>query len=151
MLRLWCTRRPVARLFLALHEHVSSRRLGSVWFAPLDVILDTERALIVQPDLLFVAEDRSMIVEDTLVGAPDLVVEVLSPHPRIGELAERIGWFASYGVRECWLVRQFERRIEVLTFRKGAVTSRTAFTPGQSIRSAVLPAFDRAPESILGW
>ena len=54
-------------------DHVESRRLGRVAVAPLDVVLDRERALIVQPDVLFVSTDRLSIVRDQIWGAPDLV------------------------------------------------------------------------------
>ncbi len=40
----------------------------------------------------------------TVWGAPDMVLEVMSPHPRIGDLQERIRWCNHYGVQECWLV-----------------------------------------------
>ncbi|MBK9241221.1 MAG: Uma2 family endonuclease [Acidobacteria bacterium] len=64
---------------------------------------DRAQALVLQPDLLFVSASRGDIVTDRIHGAPDLVIEVLSPRPRIGELDERVGWFARYGVREIWL------------------------------------------------
>lgn len=53
-------------------------------------------------------------MKDRIRGAPDLVIEVVSPHPRIGPLDERLGWFAEYGVGECWLLHQPERRLKVL-------------------------------------
>jgi Uma2 family endonuclease len=65
----------VARL---LQDHVEPRRLGRVAIAPLDVILDEEAALIVQPDVLFVSAERLSIIHNQVWGAPDLVVEVLS-------------------------------------------------------------------------
>jgi Uma2 family endonuclease len=106
----------VLDLAMALVSHVRERQLGSVWISPLDVILDAERALVVQPDLFFISNERSHILTDRVRGAPDLIVDVLSPHPRIGKLGERIGWFQEYGVRECWLIHQLQRRVEVLNF-----------------------------------
>ena len=141
----------VLDLSLALVAHVRERRLGEVWISPLDVILDAERALIVQPDLFFIASERSHILTDRVRGAPDLVVEVLSPNPRIGQLAERIGWFQEYGVRECWLIHQSKRRVEVLGFAGGNVIERASFDDLTPIRSRVLPDFDRTPGSMLRW
>ena len=141
----------VLDLMLAMVQHVRENNLGEMWVSPLDVILDAARHLIVQPDLFFIAKERSHIVTDRVRGAPDLVVEVLSPHPRIGKLGERLAWFAEYGVRECWLVHQLERRIEVVAFGEGAVSSSVSFDERTPIRSAVLPGFDRTLGSMLRW
>src|SRR5687768_15681558 len=81
--------RVVRDVTVALHAFVREHRLGEVVPAPIDVILDHDAALVVQPDVLFVASHRTHIMSDRLTAAPDLVVEVLSPHPRIGRLDER--------------------------------------------------------------
>src|ERR1051326_5136739 len=83
----------VLRLAIALDKHVTSKGIGRVFVAPLDVVLDYQRALIVQPDVFFVSNDRDSIVGDHVHGAPDLVIEVLSPFPRIGRRSEerRVG------------------------------------------------------------
>ena len=143
--------RLVGDLLVALHAHVQERRLGEVLLSPMDVILDGPKALIVQPDLLYVSSQRSDIVHDHVWGAPDLVVEILSPHPRIGTLNERVRWFAEYGVRECWLVHQFDRRVEVLRFEAGHVADRASLEPHQPIISEVLPAFRATMVGIAGW
>lgn len=142
--------RAVAALFLALNDHIGSHGLGEVLFAPLDVILDVEAALIVQPDLLFVENERIPTIEDRVYGAPDLVVEVLSPRCRVGDTETRLGWFAEYGVRECWLVHLIERWVDVVRFRDGAAVSRDRFAATERIQSTVLPGFERTLTSILG-
>lgn len=141
----------VADLFLALHAHVRDRGLGRVWLSPLDVILDYDAALVVQPDLFFISTERAWIVADRVRGAPDLVVEVLSPHPRIGRLDERLAWFARYGVRECWLLHQFDRVLEILRFQAGAVAERRAFQAHEPVRSGVLPGFEQSLDTMLTW
>jgi Uma2 family endonuclease len=143
--------RAVARLFLALHSHVTNDGSGEVWLSPIDVVLDRERHLVVQPDLLFISHAREGIVGDRILGAPDLVVEVLSPHPRVGTLAAHLEWFARYDVRECWVVDLAHRRIEVVAFANGAVRSRVWFEERAPIRSQVLAEFERTPAQILGW
>jgi Uma2 family endonuclease len=90
----------VGSFFVALREHVRAHALGKVWVAPLDVVLDEARALIVQPDLLYVSQSRADIVQERIYGAPDLVVEVLSPRPRVGDFDRRLEWFGAYGVQE---------------------------------------------------
>ena len=136
-------------LAVLLKVFVTQHKLGTVWIAPLDVILDPAQALIVQPDLFFISRRRQHIVTDHVWGAPDMVLEVLSPHPRIGELDERIRWFAQYGVRECWLVHQMTEEIEILQL--GGGIKRKTFRNLQSLESTVLPDFRLAPAVIAAW
>ena len=131
----------VLHLCLALDRHVRPRQLGRVWIAPLDVVLSAGDALIVQPDLCFISNEREWIVADRVRGAPDLVIEVLSPNPRIGSTAERVGWFAEYGVRECWLIHQDERQVTVMSFDNRRIGERCSYSEREPIRSKVLPEF----------
>ncbi len=133
--------RMVGRLFLALAPLIRERRLGEILLSPTDVILDYGAALVVQPDLTFVSSERADRVTARVEGAPDLVIEVLSPHPRIGRLEERVGWFARAGVRECWLVSLPERRVAVLTLDGGVVSDRRTYVAGQTVESQVVSGF----------
>jgi Uma2 family endonuclease len=134
-----------------LRVFVRQHRLGTIWIAPLDVILDTRRALVVQPDLFFVSNGRQDIITDRVWGAPDMVLEVMSPNPRIGDLQQRIRWFGEYGVRECWLVHQLTREIEVLQLTNMGVRARHIYRGVERIDSTVLPFFGLSPELLTGW
>ena len=96
--------KAVLRIAWRLCEHVEARRLGEVAVAPVDVVLDHAKALIVQPDVIFVSAERAAIIRDQVWGAPDLVVEVLSAGSAHYDRTEKLGWYRQYGVRECWLV-----------------------------------------------
>jgi Uma2 family endonuclease len=139
----------VCAFLLALAPHVRERRLGRVLLSPLDVIIDWDKALILQPDLVFISHERWQVRRQKLVGAPDLVLEVLSPHPRIGKLQERIDWFARYGVREIWLLHQQTERFEVLRTANGRIVSRESIDYLTPITSAVLPEFRLPVHDIL--
>jgi Uma2 family endonuclease len=138
-------------LAVLMRVFVGQHRLGTVCIAPLDVILDPSRALIVQPDLFYVSRARQDILTDRVWGAPDLVVEVMSPHPRIGKLDDRIAYFSQYGVRECWLMHQLTRTIEVLQLTKYGVAARQTFNGVERIQSTVLPYFGLSPEVLSCW
>jgi Uma2 family endonuclease len=134
---------------LALAPHVRERRLGRVLLSPLDVIFDWDRALILQPDLVFISHARWQIRRDKVIGAPDIVLEVLSPNPRIGKLQERIDWFAEYGVREIWLLHQLKEQFEILSAGNGRIAKEESFGYLSPIRSEVLPDFSMTVEDIL--
>jgi Uma2 family endonuclease len=140
--------RTVGALFIRLSQHLRDTGAGEAWLSPLDVVLDVERNLVVQPDLSVVLTEHADIVTDRIWGAPDLVVEVMSPRPRIGSVEERLEWFATYGVRECWLVHVQGARIEVIHFESGSMVS-TVFGPADAIRSAVLPALQLTPLDVI--
>jgi Uma2 family endonuclease len=136
-------------LAVLLRVFVGQHKLGTVCIAPQDVILDAARALILQPDLMFISNHRREIISDHIWGAPDMVLEVMSPHPRIGELEERLRNFGHYGVKECWLIHQLRREIEVIDFT--ANWRRRTFRGIDAIGSEVLPGFRISPELLSCW
>jgi Uma2 family endonuclease len=138
-------------LAVLMRVFVGQHKMGTVCIAPQDVILDPARALVVQPDLLFISRSRSDIISDHIWGAPDLVVEVMSPHPRIGKLEERLGYFQQYGVKECWLFHQLAREVEVLKFQEYGDGARRRFRGVEPIESDVLPHFRISPELLECW
>jgi Uma2 family endonuclease len=143
--------RVVRDLTIALTVFTRDRRLGEVLPAPMDVILDREANLVVQPDVVFVSAERADIVSDRIYGAPDLAIEVLSPHPRIGDLHERIGWFARYGVKECWLADLQRRQVAVLRLDQGRIAERGLFGSDEQLVSAVLPGLRLSAFDLFGY
>lgn len=139
----------VLQMVLALEAHVREQRLGTVWVAPLDVVLDEAKALIVQPDVMFISNARSAIVRERVFGAPDLVIEVLSPRARVGDINEHLRWFADYGVRECWLLHQDQQRLSVVEFRDRTSMPPRIFGDREPIQSSVLPELGLCLHDIL--
>ena len=139
----------VMDLLRTLDAQVRARGLGRMWVAPLDVVLSREPAIVVQPDLFFVSTDREFMVYERVYGGPDLVIEVLSPNPRIGSTEERTGWFAEFGVRECWLVNLPELTLTVIRFADRRVAARDVFRKDARIVSTVLPEFTPTLEEVL--
>jgi Uma2 family endonuclease len=85
---------------------------GEIFFAPLDVYFDDGN--IVQPDLLWVAENsRCVITEKRLVGAPDLVIEILSPGSTRHDRKTKFRLYEKHGVREYWIIDLSEPLVEV--------------------------------------
>ena len=128
------------RLARLMADFVESLLLGVVYVAPLDVILSDHDTL--QPDILFVAAGReSIITPRACEGAPDLVVEVLSPSTSRRDLVLKRERYARFGVREYWLVDPAARSLELLTLQEGLFHSRGIYTGNMTPASAVLPGF----------
>ena len=103
-----------ANLGDVLRQHVKSRGLGLVLYAPLDVILSD--TTIVQPDIVFVATDRrSAVSERGIEGAPTLVVEILSPSTTRIDRVTKLQLYARYGVPFYWLIDSEARALEAYT------------------------------------
>ena len=131
----------VLRVARLLGDHVDSRQLGRVAIAPVDVILDRDRALVVQPDVLFVSTERLSIIRDQVWGAPDLVAEILSPGTEKHDRGEKLGWYRQYGVRECWLVDLYREQVTLVDFTGSLPVERIA-RGVEPIRSAALPELE---------
>lgn len=126
----------VGRIHVALDRHVRRYRLGDVVESPVDVILDRKRALVVQPDVVFISKDRREIGTGRIWGAPALVVEVLSTVRRRHDRVTKVRWYWRYGVRECWIVDPVAGTVEVLDLAPSAART---FEGLQLVRSRVLP------------
>jgi Uma2 family endonuclease len=126
----------VGRIHVALDRHVRRYGLGDVVESPVDVILDRERALVVQPDVVFLSKHRTKVSAGRIWGAPDLVVEVLSTFRRRHDRVTKVRWYREYKVRECWIVDPVARTVEVLELASSAART---FEGRQLVRSGVLP------------
>jgi Uma2 family endonuclease len=141
--------RTVFRMAMALANR-SPWTPGEVLIAPVDVVLDMDRALVLQPDIVWVDAARDQIVRERIYGPPDLAVEVLSPRPRIGDLTERVKLFLEYGVRELWLYHQTLARFDVLHNAGDGRVHERHYGLHEPIESVVLPGFAPTPSELTG-
>jgi Uma2 family endonuclease len=139
----------VTRLVVMFHAHVERNRLGRVCVSPVDVVLDADRDLVLQPDIVFVSNERTGLIRDRIWGAPDLVVEVLSPSTREYDRQTKIGWYQEYGVRECWLVDPDTRCVDVVTCSPPPAR-RMTFSGDEPVRSKVFPGWDLEADGHFG-
>jgi Uma2 family endonuclease len=137
----------VTRLTALLDACVAELRLGRVCVSPIDVILDADRALIVQPDIVFISTARLGLVRDQIWGAPDLIVEVLSRSTGLRDRTVKMDWYRRYGVREGWIVDPLAAQVEIVDFTARPGTALVCRRDGV-IASAVLPDF-RVPVALV--
>jgi Uma2 family endonuclease len=129
----------VIELVSALLPFVKGYNLGQIYTAPLDVIL-RHRATPVQPDVVFVSKEHQNIVKEAYIeGAPDLVIEVLSPRSVYHDLRTKVELYAWAGVREYWLCHPELCAADVYTLRGNAFVPFGHFTRDGVIQPELLP------------
>jgi len=145
----WKHQRAVLKLSILMELFVAECQLGVVGCSPLDVILPGDLATPVQPDLIFIATGRNDITWDPKVeGAPDLVVEVLSPSSRQVDRRTKFEIYARAGVPEYWMLDQAARTIEVFRLRDGRYVLLGKVGPGERARSTALPGFEPSVDDV---
>ncbi len=131
-----------ANLEFAMMNFVREKKLGKILHAPTDVRLG-ELASPVQPDILFIRQERlNIIKKDWVEGAPDLIVEILSPSNWIDDRRTKYRVYAQAGVREYWIVDPDKRQIELFALRGSDYEILGRFGPGEQAASEILPGFE---------
>jgi Uma2 family endonuclease len=109
-----------------LRQFIRERKLGMVYSAPLDVVLSREN--VVQPDIIFISNKRMAIVtEENIKGAPDLVIEILSPSTSERDRTLKRTLYARHRVKEYWMVDPMEKGIEVYSLKRLGPSKKIGF------------------------
>lgn len=121
--RLYVTPSPTLRhqlvaLFLWRHlESIAEAAGGFAFSAPLDTALADHS--VVQPDVIYVSATRLGVLGKRIEGAPDLVIEVLSPGSERHDRGGKLSLYAEAGIREYWIVDPEIRHVEFLVNEDG--------------------------------
>lgn len=124
-----------------LVQHVRATRCGRVLDAPLDVVLGAgDRRDVVQPDILFVAAPRTAIITiEEVVGAPDLVIEILSPSSKKTDRGYKHSLYERSGVREYWVVDPEFSSVDVFVLGPTGLGPATTYRAGSELTCGVMP------------
>jgi Uma2 family endonuclease len=128
----------VAQRLLLHFDRIAESSGGLAFIAPLDVALADHS--VVQPDVLYITKARLSTVQEWIEGAPDLVVEVVSPRLAPSNRRDRRDkqmLYAVSGVRESWIVEPRARQIEFLVNAGGRFVAQLPV--GGVYRSAAIP------------
>ncbi|MCD8396814.1 MAG: Uma2 family endonuclease [Lachnospiraceae bacterium] len=94
----------VTAMTVQLNNYINSRGGRCLAYpSPVDVQLNCDDRTMVQPDVLVVC-DRDKIIKRCVYGAPDLVVEILSPSSERKDLTIKLAKYIGAGVREYWVI-----------------------------------------------
>lgn len=129
--------RIAMNLGYALRAYVQANRLGRVYAAPFDVHLPSGD--VVQPDVLFVSNANRKIIQDWVRGAPDLVIEIISPEAPERDRIVKRDLYARNGVKEYWLVDDASKSVEVLKLEESGFAPHGYFELHDMLESPLLP------------
>ena len=138
----------IAKKLLFIGESFLKGKKCEVFIAPVDVRLpvknrkkDNEVTTVVQPDICIVC-DETKIEPRGICGAPDLVIEILSPGNSNKEVRIKFELYEEAGVKEYWIVYPEEESVAVfLLNEKGKFDGAKLYASRDSIQSKTIPGF----------
>jgi Uma2 family endonuclease len=141
----------MANLTAIIVPFIKRHDLGRLFPAPCDVVFSPRD--VVEPDLLFVSREHlGLLTEQNVQGAPDLVVEILSPSTRKRDLGIKRQLYDRMGVCEYWLVEPSFETIEV--FRRDAealqLVTELSAEAGDILTTPLLPGLE-IPVAEIFW
>ena len=119
---------------------VETEELGEVFFSPCDVVLSEHTTL--QPDLIFVSNENADIITDANIqGAPDLVVEIISPSSTGRDWVTKRDLYAKHGVKEYLLIHPIDRTVWVMLLKDGYLELVATLYEGDTLTFSTIEGF----------
>jgi len=137
----------LGNLHFEFRLYLRENDLGEVRFAPLDVKFDKEN--IFQPDLLFISNERKDIIQNHIIGAPDLVVEIVSKSTKKVDEQQKKEIYGKYDVLEYWIINPAENYIQVFNNKNDQLKLTKKITKEGEIPSKVLPKLSLDLKAVL--
>jgi len=137
----------ILKKILARLYSFEERGLGKAFCAPIDVYFEETETY--QPDIIFISKERLEIIEEERIkGAPDLVVEILSPSSAYYDLKKKLKVYEKHGVKEYWILDPEDKSVVVYENREGKFRLIHEVMERGRIRSTVLSGFELEIEGI---
>ena len=134
----WDHQESTLNLASAMRHFVRANGLGRVVASPIDVYLSETDVF--QPDIVFVSVERLHLIQRSGVhGAPDLVVEMLSPGTARRDRVLKYERYEMFDVKEYWQADPIARAITVFRARNGTFEQVGVFGEGETIETPLLP------------
>jgi len=150
----------------SIHQEISSNIQGVIWSylklkpckvyaAPFDVVLPIKNekkqtsTTVVQPDICVICE-LSKIEESGCVGAPDLIVEILSSSTAKKDLNDKYSIYEEVGVKEYWIVMPKEQIVEAFHLKNGKYQLRRAYNGEDIITLEMFPDLEINLKEVFG-
>lgn len=124
--------------------------LGQYFHAPVDVFLDDDNG--VQPDICYLQKDRLFLLDlnDGILGAPDLIVEIVSPGSVKLDRVSKKDLYERFAVREYWLVDPNNKTVEIYVMQQNAYALHQFLEAEGKAESTVLPGLEIDVQALFG-
>jgi len=135
------------KLSIKLGTFVMEKELGKIFHAPIDVYFEETETY--QPDIIFISKERLEIIEEERIkGAPDLVIEILSPSTAYYDLKKKFKVYERHKVREYWIVDPEDKSIAIYEDKEGKLIPTQEVIGKGKVKSEVLSGFELETETI---
>jgi Uma2 family endonuclease len=115
---------------------MQSNNYGIAMYAPVDVCFDEGN--VVQPDLLYIPDSRKEIIQKRIEGAPDLIIEILSPSNAYYDLRQKKDIYQKFGVKEYIIVDPVAFNCELYILKDGAYQLQQKAEKAEKLNSVLL-------------
>ena len=110
----------LAELSVLIHKYLlSANSKCRVFFAPFDVQLDMDNYTMVQPDIMIICDRRKYENGIRLYGAPDFIIEVISPSNPAHDYLLKLNKYLNAGVSEYWIVDPLKKQVIAYLLEEG--------------------------------
>jgi Uma2 family endonuclease len=135
------------RLLVALQTYVDQHPVGEVFHAPFDIVMSLHDVVV--PDLIYVSQARAhLLTAKNLQGAPDLVIEILSPSTRPRDDRLKRDLYERVGVGEYWLVDPELNTLTVYRREGSGFLAPETFAADAAVSTPLLPGFEMALDGV---
>lgn len=140
------------QIFYSLYNSLKGQKC-EVYSAPFDVRLPVKSkknddiTTVVQPDICVIC-DPSKLDDAGCIGAPDLIIEILSKGNNKKELQNKYEVYEESGVKEYWVVSPDEQTLLIYTLVDNQYRASRLFTRGDEIKTPILPGFVLALDDV---
>ena len=127
-------------------DYLKEHPIGKVMISPMDVIFSDFDVL--EPDLIFILNERTDIIQDWVRGSPDLVIETLSATTAARDRGVKLRAYGRFGVKEYWIVDPDESTVELYRHTPEGYELTRTFHRGETFTSPLLPDFAAPGEAV---
>lgn len=119
--------------------HTTHGRKGQWMYSAMDVKFDEGNIL--QPDVLYITEERRGIIKDRVEGAPDIVFEILSPSNAYYDLRQKKNIYERFGVKEYFIIDPIEQSVELHALKDGVYHLLKKAQNDETLNSTILQGY----------